>query len=100
MIKKRSQIGRGLIGLTVLLALLFAGVVSVAPQWHKRLHHAQNHECAATLISSGNCDQVSASVFVVPSSSGCVTALLLRESTLFLPALEFLPLEHAPPALS
>jgi hypothetical protein len=39
-------------------SFLFAIALSDAPQLHSRLHPTSgaNHECAATLIASGNCE--------------------------------------------
>jgi hypothetical protein len=44
--------------LCCICSFLFAIALSDAPQLHSRLHPTSgaNHECAATLIASGNCE--------------------------------------------
>ncbi len=100
MIKNETQIGRSLIALSVLFALLFASAISATPQLHKRIHSGEKHECAVSLITSGSCDRVSAPLSVAPYSSRCVTILISFSSRVTSRALEFSKLEHAPPAIS
>ena len=90
-------------------ALLFAAIalavgLSAAPQWHNWLHHSgdrSNHECAATLLSSGSvehsdCEPASVAPRPAPSVPAFRTQLFPR----VLAYRGFSRLEHAPPAHS
>ncbi len=95
---------RAITAAVLLSALAFAVALSAAPQFHRWLHDIgdrTNHECAATLLSSGSVEHSDcepASVAPQPERSGPAfrSELLPR---LFV-SLEFSLLEHAPPALS
>jgi len=95
---KRAFVGSGLI-----VALLFAIALSASPQLHARLHpdaNRGNHECAVTLIASGNYDHATPTPVVVPPSPAVqfstIPALTPQwVEPLFLGACIF---EHAPPA--
>jgi len=87
-----------------IVAVLFALVLSAVPQWHERVHDATttaNHECAVTLLTSGNYQHtVTVAISIAPPAP---PALFVHAShSLFLAGahLEFSLLEHAPPALS
>lgn len=93
---KRNAIGLALIG-----AFIFTIALSASPQLHERLHPGATqaqHECAATLIASGNCEHSAPpSLFVMPvafAQSDLTIAADSFVSSLFLNACI---LEHAPP---
>jgi hypothetical protein len=85
-------------------ALLFAVALSVSPQWHEHLHAdatAARHECAVTLVSSGNYSHS----FVAPVVAGPAPILQFRftptvhpiwVASLFVCARVF---EHGPPSV-
>jgi hypothetical protein len=56
----KSPVGmklRAFIGTGVVIAFLTALTIASSPQLHQKLHKVgPNHECAATLIASGNCE--------------------------------------------
>jgi hypothetical protein len=87
----------------VCVAFLSALALSVAPQWHELLHpdaKAIQHECAVTLIGSGNYQQVATGPLVaapVPALQFCFIPALhpVWVASPFLGARIF---EHAPPA--
>jgi len=90
-------------------ALLFAAVavaagLSSAPQLHEWLHDIgdfANHECAATLLSSGGVEHSDgAPVFRAPQAAPTARALSSRPVQHASASLEFSLLEHAPPVLS
>ena len=95
---------RPLIAALLFSSVAFAVGLSAAPQMHDWLHKVgdgTNHECAATLVSSGNvehsaCEPVSVKPQPAPSVSAFKTQLLPR----VLASLDFSRLEHAPPARS
>jgi hypothetical protein len=54
-------------GLSVLIAFFAALTLASTPHWHDQLHPTgAEHECAATIISFGNCED-SAAPQVVPA---------------------------------
>jgi hypothetical protein len=45
------------IGISIVIAFLAALTIASSPQLHERLHKVDSHhECAATMIASGNCE--------------------------------------------
>jgi hypothetical protein len=95
--------GRAFIAICLSAAFLWALALSASPQLHKRVHPDANrveHNCAATMIASGNYDHaayvplVSAPVPVIHFSKIPALAPQWVESP-FLGARIF---EHAPPA--
>jgi hypothetical protein len=93
----RAIVAAGFIG-----AFLFTLVLSAAPQLHERIHQATDatHECAVTLLTTGNCDHTSDAITVAlplprPASRFSQPGLQLASTRL-----EFSLLEHAPPAIS
>jgi hypothetical protein len=82
---------------------LFTLVLSAIPQLHERIHsssHAANHECAVTLLSSGNYQHtVSDTIAIAPPPAAAFAHVAFRFE-LVSPRLEFSLLEHAPPAVS
>ncbi|MFL6588715.1 MAG: hypothetical protein ACJ8M4_00935 [Chthoniobacterales bacterium] len=87
-----------------LVAFLFALVLSSTPQLHDQLHGATgaaSHECAATLLASGNYQYTRlAAVALAPPSPRRIFVPTLSSSPLVSPHLKFSVLEHAPPAVS
>src|SRR5438445_4500222 len=88
------------VGISVLVAFFVALTLASSPQLHEKLHKpGAHHECAATLIASGNCEHA-ASPQLVP------TLQKAPNSPAFLPkcfqyAVASVPSsiqEHAPPA--
>lgn len=85
-------------------ALAFAIGLSASPQLHHWLHQTgdwSQHECAATLLSSGSVEHFDgAPTFAAPRGAPSVPACEMPLVAPVLPSLEFTRLEHAPPALS
>lgn len=88
----------------VFAAIAFAVALSVSPQLHAQLHKdsgSAKHECAATLISSGNVEHSACEPpAVAPDKIPGTPMLRAQHSARILASLEFTRLEHAPPALS
>jgi hypothetical protein len=95
----RAIVAAGCIG-----AILFAVVLSAIPQLHEQVHSATgapNHECAVTLLTSGNYQHTPiAPISVAPPTPPAAFAHFLASFQLVSAHLEFSLLEHAPPALS
>jgi hypothetical protein len=85
-------------------AVLFALVLSVIPRLHEQIHGASsaaNHECAVTLLTSGNYQHTpAAAISVAPPAPPTAFAHFLANFQLVSAHLEFSLLEHAPPAVS
>lgn len=93
--------GRALVTLLTLAALLFALAASDAPGLHEQMHKTQGagHECVVTILSAGGVELGAAPLTVA------APVLLPQASAFRSPAtvhanapLDFLLLEHAPPA--
>jgi len=94
----RAIVAAGFIG-----ALLFALLLAAAPQLHERLHQptGSTHECAVTLLASGNCAHTPFDVITItPPLPRPVSRFFQPGFQLVSPRLEFFLLEHAPPAIS
>jgi hypothetical protein len=95
----RAIVATGCIG-----AVLFALVLSALPQLHEQIHAATgapNHECAVTLLTSGNYQHTpNAAISLAPSAPPTAFAHALSTFQLVNAHLEFSLLEHAPPAVS
>ena len=95
----RAAIAAGCIG-----AILFAVVLSAIPQLHEKIHDATgapNHECAVTLLTSGNYQHTPiAPISVAPPAPPAAFAHILVRFQLVSAHLEYSLLEHAPPAVS
>jgi hypothetical protein len=94
----RAIVAAGFIG-----AFLFTLVLSAAPQLHERLHQATGvtHECAVTLLATGNCAHTpSDAITIAPPLPRAASRSCQPRFQLVSTRLEFLLLEHAPPALS
>jgi hypothetical protein len=89
----------------LLATFFFALTLAASPQWHARFHPdagTRQHECAVTIIASGNCEQAdSPPVFLAPP-----TATVFEKIPALAPVWVAPPFrgarifEHAPPALS
>jgi hypothetical protein len=82
-------------------AFLFAVTLSAVPQLHEQIHTATGspgHECAVTLLASGNCQHTPVATISVASPQA--VAHISRSFSLVTAHLEFSLLEHAPPAVS
>jgi len=85
-------------------SLLLALVLSAIPQLHEELHGvsgAANHECAVTLLTSGNYQHTPiAPISLAPPAPPAPFAHVLVSFQLVSAHLEFSLLEHAPPFVS
>ena len=85
-------------------AVLFALVLSAIPQLHERIHGgfgAANHECAVTLLTSGNYQHSpQAPISLVPPAPPKLFLPIQTRFSLVSAHLEFSLLEHAPPSNS
>ena len=95
----RAIVAAGCIG-----AVLFAVVLSAIPQLHEAIHAttgSPNHECAVTLLTSGNYQHApSAPISLAPPAPPATFAHFFKSFQLVSAHLEFSLLEHAPPAIS
>ena len=102
--KKRSEsVGKFFLALLLAIALLAAGLLSVSPALHERLHHdpAATHSCVVTLFASGHCEAAGPlPVFAPPDALPLLAVLPLPAAPFFSCARFFSLLEHAPPALA
>jgi hypothetical protein len=98
LIALRAIVAAGFIG-----AFLFTLVLSAAPQLHERIHQptSATHECAVTLLTSGNCTHTLANtITIAPPLPQPASGFSSSGFQLVSPRLEFSLLEHAPPAIS
>jgi hypothetical protein len=97
---------RGLRVLTAagcICALLLALILSAIPQLHEELHGvsgAANHECAVTLLTSGNYQHTPIVEIAVAPPPPTPFALAFASFQFVSAHVEFSLLEHAPPAIS
>ena len=88
----------------LLLKLLFALCLVVAPRLHERIHADANssaHECAVTLFASANCENsVPDPVRIEATPAPAWRAFLLDQVSIFTTKTGTSILEHAPPAHS
>jgi predicted metal-binding membrane protein len=95
---------RAIVAAGCLGAILFAVVLSAIPQLHERIHDATgapNHECAVTLLTSGNYQHTpTVTIALAPPAPPIAFAHTFRSFRLVSAHLEFSLLEHAPPAIS
>jgi hypothetical protein len=82
---------------------LFTLVLSVVPHLHERVHSssgAANHQCAVTLLNSGNYQHTVSDTIAIAPPLATAFAHVCSRFQLVSPRLEFSLLEHAPPAIS
>jgi hypothetical protein len=95
---------RTMIAAGCIAAMLLALVLSAIPQLHEQIHGvtgAPNHECAVTLLTSGNYQHTpTTTISVAPPAPPTAFAHALASFQLVSARLEFSLLEHAPPAVS
>jgi hypothetical protein len=95
----RAIVAAGCIG-----AFLFAVVLSAIPQLHEEIHAttgASNHECAVTLLTSGNYQHTpTVPISLAPPAPPAPFVHTFTNFQLVSAHLEFSLLEHAPPAIS
>jgi hypothetical protein len=91
---------RACIGLSVLIGFFAALTLASSPQLHEKLHKVgTHHECAATIISSGNCEH-SAPPQLVPKLENAPNspAFLAKRFQFVVASVPSSIQEHAPPA--
>jgi hypothetical protein len=98
-----SPLIRGAIAGWVCAAFLAALALSVSPQWHEWLHpkaKAAQHECAVTLIGSGNFQHSAPAPLVVAPAPALQFAFVpaLHPVWVASPFIGARIFEHAPPA--
>ena len=83
-----------------LAAFLCALTVASSPWLHEQLHHiGRQHECAATLLASGNCEQAAVpQITPTIEKAPIAPAFLLPRCQLVIATAPSSILEHAPPA--
>ncbi|MDQ2867282.1 MAG: hypothetical protein M3R59_02550 [Verrucomicrobiota bacterium] len=91
---------RAFLSSAVLIAFLISLALASAPNWHERVHAAQGeHECAATLLATGQCDHAMAAPFL-PQPARAVNfsqpVLVPTDGVIIVSSV----LEHAPPTQS
>ena len=92
---------RAMTAAACIAAVLLALVLSAIPQLHEQIHGAPNHECAVTLLTSGNYQHMpTATISLVPPAPPTAFAHALASFQFVSAHLEFSLLEHAPPAVS
>jgi hypothetical protein len=94
---------RAILAAAFIGAFLFALVLATAPQLHERIHQptGSTHECAVTLLTSGNCAHTHFDVITIaPPPPQPASRFSQPGFQLVSPRLELFLLEHAPPAIS
>jgi hypothetical protein len=95
--------GRAVVALAMLGAFFLALVIADSPQLHERIHQTQGveHVCAATILAGGGVENV-AGFFRVTDPAQAPEPFVFNAAPVaaLLVPLDFLLLEHAPPALS
>jgi hypothetical protein len=96
---------RGAVAGSVCAAFLLALALSVSPQWHELLHpnaKAGHHECAVTLIGSGNLQHSAPAPLVVAPAPALQFSFVpaLHPVWVASPFIGARIFEHAPPALA
>jgi len=102
---KRSRSDRAVVATFLCTAFLWTLALSASPELHQRIHPDANrgdHDCAVTMVASGNYDHSPAAPLVntpapVDQSSSVPALTPQWVESLFLVAGIF---EHAPPALA
>lgn len=103
-IKEASSPWRRLFALGCIGAFLFTIALAEVPQLHERIHQGSataSHECAVTLLKSGNCSHTPCDMVALAPVPAQATSAISRDLfQIVRPRLEFSLLEHAPPAFS
>jgi hypothetical protein len=84
----------------LLAPFLCALTVASSPRLHEKLHHiGRQHECAATLLASGNCEQAAVpQITPTVEKAPVALAFLWPRRQPEIAAAPSSMLEHAPPA--
>ena len=94
---------RVLIAAGCITSLMLALVLSAIPQLHEELHAvsgAANHECAVTLLTSGNYQHTPIAEIALAPPPPTTFVHAFARFQLVSAHLEFSLLEHGPPAIS
>src|SRR2546421_12424388 len=95
---------RAIVAARCIGAVLFAVILSAIPRLHEQIHNATgapNHECAVTLLTSGNYQHTpTATIALAPPAHPTSFVHASASFPLVSAHLEFSLLEHAPPAVS
>ena len=95
---------RAIVAAGSIAAVFFAVVLSAIPRLHEEIHAttgAPNHECAVTLLTSGNYQHTpTVQISVAPPAPPAAFAHFFATFQIVSAHLEFSLLEHAPPAVS
>jgi len=101
--EQSGSLGRFCLAALFAVALLAAGLLSVSPALHERLHPdtATTHLCVVTLFGSGHCEASGLlPVFATPATLPLLAALPLPAAPSFSSARFFSLRERAPPSLA
>ncbi|HSV63764.1 MAG TPA: hypothetical protein VLH83_10510 [Chthoniobacterales bacterium] len=101
----RLSVLRRLVASSTCAAFLSALALSALPQWHELIHpdaKAPSHECAVTLIGSGNYQQATPAPFLAAPAPALQFRFVpaLRPVWVGAPFLGAHIFEHAPPGLA
>ena len=90
---------RACIGLSVLIGFFAALTLASSPQLHEKLHKVgTHHECAATMIASGNCEHTAPPAVTPKIQEPPVSPAFLGQHFRFvIAAVPSSVQEHAPP---
>jgi hypothetical protein len=90
---------RACIGLSVLIGFFAALTLGSSPQLHEKLHKVgTHHECAATMIASGNCEHTAPASIAPKIQDAPVSPAFLGQHFRFVIAsVPSSVQEHAPP---
>jgi hypothetical protein len=94
---------RAMVAGAFISAVLLTLVLSAIPQLHERVHQTSstaNHECAVTLLTSGNYQHTVSDTIALAPPPPAAFARVFSPFQLVSERLEFSLLEHAPPAIS
>lgn len=100
-VRGQPAVWRSLLALLTAAAFLFALAASDAPSLHEQIHKTRGagHECVVTILSAGGLVLGSAPLTITaPVSAPEARAFLAPPSVQVNAPLDFLLLEHAPPA--
>lgn len=104
LIQEASSPWRRIFALGCIGAFLLTMALAEVPQLHERVHQdstGTSHECAVTLLKSGNCTHPPCDLIVNAPIPAQATSAISRDLfRIVRPRLEFSLLEHAPPAFS
>ena len=90
---------RALIASVLFCSVTFAIGLSAVPQLHDALHHGE-HQCAATLLSSGSWEHSAPEPTLIAPQPPPATVALVKACLRVIARPQTSILEHAPPALS